>query len=327
MATIDEFRRVADRIRNWGRWGPNDELGTLNFITATKVQEAAQLVRHGKIFPLGIPFDDRGPQGNTPFRTNPIHHMTVDGGDGRAFAERVLGLDLAGAGHVTNLYENGLLRFNDDFISMPLQCASQWDALSHVYYEEQLYNGYPADTVTSFGAARVGIDKVQSKGIVSRAVLLDVARAREVTTIEADAPSIFPDELESVAGAQGVEIRSGDILLVRTGWWTEFARSRDRSKGWNGLSWRCAEWLHAHEVAAVAADNIAVEGGTQDLDLPLAFHMLCLRDMGMMLGEIWDLDALAVDCAEDGVYEFQLIASPLRVTGGVGSPVNPLAIK
>jgi kynurenine formamidase len=327
LATIDDFRTVAAKVRNWGRWGPDDELGTLNHITREKVQEAAALVRRGAVFSLGINFDDNGPQGRTPFRSNPIHHMTIDGGDGRDFVERVRGSTLASTHLVARMYRDGLVRFNDDYITMPLQAATQWDALSHVYYEGELYNGFSADTVTSFGAARCGIDKVDVKGITSRGVLLDIARARNVEQIDPTLPAILPDELDAVARAQRVSIGPGDILLVRTGWWKQFRRSRDRGLEWNGLSWRCAEWLHDLSVAAVAADNVAVEGGQQDIDLQLAFHMLCLRDMGMMLGEIWDLEALADDCAEDGIYEFQLVAPPLRVTGGVGSPVNPVALK
>ena len=328
MATMDEFRQTAQRVRTWGRWGPDDELGTLNLIDGEKVQEAAGLVRHGRVFPLGIGFDDRGPQGRTPYRTNPIHHMTVTGGDGYDLTRRVMGLGTASAELLSARYDAGPFRFNDDYITMPLQAASQWDALSHAYYEGELYNGFPADTVTSFGAARCSIDKVDVKGIVSRGVLLDVARARGVATIAPDLPSIEPGELDEVARAQGVRIGRGDIVLVRTGWWPSFAADRAvLADGWSGLSWRCAEWLHDLEAAAVAADNIAVEGGVQDLDTLFPLHMLCLRDMGMMFGEIWDLESLAADCAADGVYEVQLVAPPLRVTGAVGSPVNPIAMK
>lgn len=327
MPSIDDFRRVASGVSNWGRWGDADELGTLNHITAEKVVESASMVRRGKVIPLGINFDDRGPQGTSPLRNNPIHLMTVDGGDGVDFARRVLGLDSASAAVVGGIYSESMFRFNDDYVTMPIQTATQWDALAHVYYEDKLYNGFPSNSVTSFGASHCGIDGVDAKGIVSRGVLLDVAGHRGVDFIEPTLPAILPGELDDVAKAQGVTIGSGDIVLVRTGWWTEFARTRDRATDWNGLSWHCAEWLHDLEVAAVAADNVAVEGGVSDLELMLPLHMLCLRDMGMMLGEIWDLDGLAADCKADGVYEFQLVAPPLRITGSVGSPINPIALK
>jgi kynurenine formamidase len=327
MGSMDEFRAAARRVSNWGRWGDADELGTLNHITPEKVAQAASLVRRGKVFPLGIPFDDRGPQGMVALRTNPIHLMTVDGGDSFEFSRRVQGMHTASSEIVAEIYDAGMFRFNDDYITMPTQAATQWDALAHVYYEGQLYNGFPSDSVTSLGAAHCGIGPVDAKGIVSRGVLLDVAGHRGLAYIDPGLDAITPGELDDVARAQGVTVEPGDVVLVRTGWWGEFDRTRDRSLGWNGLSWRCAEWLADLSVAAVAADNVAVEGSTQDTALFNPLHMLCLRDMGMMLGEIWDLEALAADCREDGVYEVQLVAPPLRITGAVGSPVNPIAVK
>jgi kynurenine formamidase len=329
MATISDFRRVADQVRNWGRWGAADELGTLNFITDEKVRQAAALVRHGKVFPLGVDFGAAGPQGAFHFRHNPIHVMTVDGGDARTLAEygpkwvkNALSQQLSG------FFENNPFRFNDDMIVMPLQAASQWDALSHVYYDDQLYNGFPARSVTSLGAYHCGIDKVDTKGITSRGVLLDMVRHRGAETFLEHGNPITPEELDDVVRAQRVTVGRGDIVLIRTGWWARFLETGDGGEPYSGLDWLCATWLHDHEIAAVAADNLMVEDPQSGVDgtfLPM--HMLCLRDMGLTLGEFWDLTALAADCATDGVYEFQLIAPPLRVVGAVGSPVNPIAIK
>jgi hypothetical protein len=120
---------------------------------------------------------------------------------------------------------------------------------------------------------------------------------------------------------------SGDILLVRTGWMTKFHARRDTTPS-AGLNWRCAEWLHERDVAAIAADNSQVEDPISDLEgnmLPM--HLLCLRDMGLAFGEYWDLDALADDCAAGGRWEMQLVAPPLRITGAVGSPINPIALR
>lgn len=329
MADLTEFRRVADEVRNWGRWGAADELGTLNFITADKVAEAASLVKHGKVFPLGVDFGSSGPQGAFAFRHNPTHVMTVDGGDvntlaryGPGWAHNLI------AQQVGDFFVDNPFRFNDDMIIMPLQAASQWDALSHVYYDETLYNGFPASSVTSQGAYHCGIDKVDGKGITSRAVLLDLVRHRGADVFCEHGDPITPAELDDVARAQRVTIGRGDIVLIRTGWWARFESTGDGAEPGAGLDWRCASWLHDHEVAAVAADNLMVEdpvSGVAGTYLPM--HMLCLRDMGLMLGEFWDLSALAADCAADGVYEFQLVAPPLRVVGAVGSPVNPIAIK
>ncbi|MCV7383286.1 cyclase family protein [Mycolicibacter longobardus] len=329
MANLTEFRRIAETVRNWGRWGDTDELGTLNLITRETVAKAAALVRHGKVFPLGVDFGSSGPQGAFQFRHNPIHVMTIDGGDVSTLAQygpewhrNIV------AQQLSEFFVDNPFRFNDDMIVMPLQAATQWDALSHVYYDDQLYNGFPASSVTSLGAYHCGIDKVDGKGITSRGVLLDVVAHRGAETFLPLGTPITPDELDEVARAQQVTIESGDIVLVRTGWWTRFLQTGNGAEPGAGLDWRCAPWLHEHNVAAVAADNLMVEDPVSGVDgtfLPM--HMLCLRDMGMMLGEYWDLGALAADCAADGVYEFQLVAPPLRVTGGVGSPVNPIAIK
>jgi kynurenine formamidase len=329
--SMTDFRTVADDVCNWGRWGEDDELGTLNFITEDKIAEAASLAKRGKVFALGADFGSSGPQGAFQFRQNPVHVMTIDGGDADTLAKfGPQWLRNSVAHEVAEFFVDNPFRFNDDLIVMPLQAASQWDALSHVYYEGKLYNGFPADSVTSFGAFRCGIDKVDGKGITSRGVLLDVVRHRRADVFLEPGNPITPAELDDVARAQGVSVGRGDIVLVHTGWWTRFQLTGQGAEPGSGLDWRCASWLHDHEVAAVAADNLMVEdpdpaSGVHGTFLPM--HMLCLRDMGLMLGEYWDLTALSSDCAADGVYEFQLVAPPLRVVGAVGSPVNPIAIK
>ncbi|BDX31068.1 cyclase [Mycobacterium antarcticum] len=331
MASLNDFRRAADDVRNWGRWGDDDEIGTLNFITSDKVAEAAGLVRKGRVISLGGDFGSSGPQGAFKFRQNPVHVMTVDGGDANTLCEYAPGwLRNPVARDVSAFFADNLFRFNDDMIVMPLQAATQWDALAHVYYEDKLYNGFPAGSVTSFGARHCGIDKVDAKGITSRGVLLDVVAHRGEESFCRPGKPITPAELDDIAAKQGVTIGRGDIVVVHTGWWTRFLATRDGAEAGSGLDWTCASWLHDHEVAAVAADNLMVEdpdpaNGVEGTFLPM--HMLCLRDMGLMLGEYWDLGGLAADCSADGVYEFQLIAPPLKVVGAVGAPVSPIAIK
>jgi kynurenine formamidase len=330
MATIADFRSAAERVSNWGRWGEDDEAGTLNFITTEKVAATSQLVRTGKIFPLGVEFGSAGPQGEFLYRPNPMHFMTVDGGDAEEFIKTGLKWDANPiAKQIAETFSAGPFRFNDDMIFMPLQAATQWDALSHVYYEEKLYNGFPATEVSSQGAHRCGIGAAINKGIVSRGVLLDAVRHRGLEVCLGPEDQVTPEELDAIAEAQGVKIESGDIVLVHTGWWSDFKRTGNRMAPVAGLDWRCAEWLHANEVAAVACDNLTVEHLlTMDVDTVfLPFHLLCLRDMGLVLGEYWDVTALAADCAEDGVFEFQIVAPPLNFVGAVGSPVNPIAIK
>lgn len=313
---------MAEEVRNWGRWGSDDELGTLNYISSEKVKESAGLAATGRVFSLGVNFDSSGPQGLYPTRINPLHFVTVD-----ATCEGIVSPATASAAFISSFHGMGPARFNDDYVVMPLQAATQWDALSHVYYDNMLYNGFPASSVTAMGAGHLGIEKVAHKGIISRGVLLDVERFRSIKSVPADRP-ISPDEIEEILDHQAVDVQSGDILVVRTGWWGRFAESGDRSAPATGLSWRSAEWLHRRQIAAVAADNTQVEPDAGEPDsVPLGFHCLAIRDMGMMLGELWNLEELAEDCASDGVYDFQLVAPPLRVTGAVGTPLNPVAIK
>ena len=304
-----DLRELGRRVSNWGRWGADDERGTVNFITPDVVRRAAACVRRGALFSLGLSFGVEGPQIGQGGRVNPIHLMSAI--DGR------LGADPAGP------------RYADDFVTMPLQCATQWDSLAHVYYDDRLYNGFPASTITTAGAARNGIDHL-GPGIVSRGVLLDVARALGVGRVE-PGRVITPDDLEAAERAQGVRAGTGDVLLVRTGHLAVFTRDGDRvgyMRRMPGLGVACVEWLHRREVAALASDTNAVEViPFEDPAVPLPVHQLCIRDMGLTLGEMFDLDALAADCAADGVWECLFSAPPLKVTGGVGSPLNPLAVK
>jgi len=331
LASFEEFQELAARVRNWGRWGESDQIGALNLITPEKVRDSAELVRAGKVFPLGIRFHADGVWGPSGLRRNPIHLFAIDGGDSSGLGDHLDGWpDVSVADSIFPHLWKGRTRYADDVVIMSLQSSTQWDSLGHVWYDDQLYNGYPAAAVTSRGATRNGIERTLAKGVVGRAVLLDVARHRGVDSLAPLSP-IHADELNEVCEAQGVEVRSGDILLVRTGWWSMFGRGVDATT-WRtqcpGLHWTTATWLREKDVAAVASDNIAVEvsGATvQEAMLPL--HMLTIRDMGVMLGEFWDLDALAADCAEDGRYEVHLVAAPLNIPGAVGSPLNPIAMK
>jgi kynurenine formamidase len=165
--------------------------------------------------------------------------------------------------------------------------------------------------------------------VVGRGVLLDIARHRGVDHLERN-DHITPAELDDVVAKQKVQLRKGDIILIRTGWWLEFLAKRDGDAwaiGSPGVTWRCAEWFHQHDTAAVAADTVGVEVMQPQEGIWSLFHMLALRDMGLLLGEIWDLEGLGADCARDKVYEFLLLATALPITGAVGTPINPVAIK
>lgn len=305
---LEDFRSIGRRVSNWGRWGPDDERGTLNLISAALIVEAASLVRTGKAFALGIPFDEDGPQDGR-LRSNPVRLMKETGAEPQGYP--------------------GAFRFADDYVYMALQAASQWDSLAHVHYDGQLYNGFPASSVTARGARHCSISNF-NPGVVGRGVLVDVARAQGVDWLELG-EVITPETLDEVTHEQSVEVRAGDVVLIRTGWRRKFLTDGDKSAfkaGEPGLSVRCVDWLHKHDVAAVGSDNFAIEvlpGEYQHEYLP--FHMIALRDMGMPLAEILDLETLATDCAADGVFDFLFVGAPLSFTGGVGSPVNPVALK
>jgi kynurenine formamidase len=305
--TTETFREIGARLRNWGRWGEDDEIGTVNFITPDKVAAAAALVRRGMIFSLGIPFAADGPQPGDRGRINPLHLMRETGE----------GQDFPGGCH-----------FTDDYVTMPLQCATQWDSLAHIYYDDHLYNGYPASTVDAHGAQRNSIDK-QGRGIAGRGVLLDVARLAGVDHLEAG-HVITGDDLEAACAAHGVTVGTGDIVLVRTGWRRVFTETRDARAFMGpepGLGLSTCEWLHDKEVAAICSDNWAVEVLPTETGDALPVHCVLIRDLGLTLGEMLDLEELADDCAADGVHEFFFTAPPIKFAKAVGSPINPLAIK
>jgi kynurenine formamidase len=310
----DIVRETGRRLRNWGKWGADDERGTLNYITADAIARAARLVKRGAVFSLAIPFDAKGPQGAKSRRFNPIHQMTLTGPDFTTGA----------------IARPGGVGFADDLVVMPLQCATQWDALSHCFLDGQLYNGYDANTVSSAGARRNGIEKI-ARGVAARGVLADVARAKDVRWLE-PGYAVTVEDLESTLAAARVEVGEGDVLIVRTGMigmcrangsWGEYAGGPAP-----GLSFHTADWVHARRLAAVATDTWGMEVQPHEIaDTYQPLHQVFIPNMGLTIGEIFDLDELAADCAADGVYEFFFVAPPLPVTGAVGSPVNPLAIK
>jgi kynurenine formamidase len=309
---LDVFEALAEKVRTWGRWDSAAQRGTLNHISPKAMKRAAATVTSGKAFSLGLRFDSDGPQDGT-YRFNP--HLYVTSLDQSLSSDRPRS------------------RVNDDVIHMPSQAATQWDALAHVHYDGMSYDGCRiADTLSTSGATCNGIEHLAAPGIMSRGILLDIARYKGVDILPTTY-AVTVDDLRAAAQQQGVLVEAGDIVVVRTGHIRRFTQEGDRvafNGPQPGLSGECAEWLFDMSVAAVAADNVAVEcldDETIHGEMPLPLHMLCLRDMGMPLGEMFDLEALAADCAADGRYSFLLSAPPLAITGGFGSPVNPMVLK
>ena len=306
----------AEAYRNWGRWGDDDRLGTLNFIDASKRLDAAALVREGRVVSLSQSFDTDGPQRGWRRRTNPVHTMTDTGTD----AERG-----------SQGFPHGL-GGADDVIAMPLQCSTQWDGLGHIFDHGMAWNGRRAgDVVTSDGDLVTGIEHAAST-VVSRGVLLDIGRHLQPESGELpDGYAITAADLDACAAAQGVAVGRGDIVVVRTGQLT-----RTRRDGWGeyaggpapGLSLTAAGWLHRTEIAAIATDTWGFEVRPNEFDVPAfqPLHQVAIPNIGLTIGELWDADELAASSAESGRYDFLLVAAPLKITGAVGSPINPVAI-
>ncbi|GGN23285.1 cyclase family protein [Streptomyces fuscichromogenes] len=301
---------LGKELSNWGRWGDDDEIGTLNFITPAKRVASARLVRTGKTFDLGMAFGKEGPATAGSFRENPQHVMTLPPSDTAGFPDGPIS--------------------SDDMVVMSLQAATQWDGLGHMGYDGHFYNNVPAAAINNFaGVSRNSFDKAAGR-LISRGVLLDIAALKGVDRLD-ESYEITVADLLAAEERQGVRVESGDILCIRTGWHQWFAegdRDHYMSEVEPGPGMDTLPWLHEREVAALALDNWAVEVSPSPVDGAYApFHQIAIRDMGLTLGEMWDFEALAADCAQDGVWEFLLCASGLKVTASAGSPITPIALK
>lgn len=317
--SLADVSAAADRLNNWGKWGTEDQIGTLNYVGEREILRAAATVRTGRVYSLALNFDTAGPQGGkTKFppvgRFNPIHTMLRTGTDAYA----------------GNLDARGI-RSADDVVVLPLQACTHWDGLGHIFYQDHMWNGYDCREVSSFGAAKCGIEHTRDR-FVGRGVLLDVARFLKVACLD-DGFAITSEILEDCAVDQRIAVERGDFLLVRTG-----QMSKKLAEGnWDyyaggdapGLSFDTLDWLQGKEVAAVASDTWGVEVRPCQTDdtVNQPWHWICIPIMGLTMGEIFFLDELASACAEDGRYEFLFVAPTLPITGGVGGPVNPIAIR
>ena len=317
---IQTVLELAERHSNWGRWGPDDERGTLNLVTPEHVVAAAGLVKSGRTISMALPYDSEGPQTGSSGRFNPIHLMIRDGAD-------------AIAGTSLRDFYGGVekhFRGTDDLIIMPLQSGTQWDALGHVVHENKIYNGYSAAQVSSKGAMKNDV-RSGSNGMTGRGVLLDMPRALGVEWLE-PGHAISAAELDQASAHANVTVKEGDFVFVRTG-----AITMARANGtWGdyaggdapGIGLESVDWIAERDIAALAVDTWGLEvrpNQTADVFQPL--HLILIVYMGLWLGEIFDLDPLAEDCAGDGVHEFLFCGPPLPFTRAVGSPLNPMAIK
>jgi kynurenine formamidase len=317
--TRQDLRDAAEKFKNWGKWGPSDELGTLNYTRAEDIVAAARLVRKGRVISLALNFDSHGPQGAKSKypslgRINPVHTMLRTGTDA-----------------YSGVLDHRGIRAADDMVVMPLQCGTQWDGLGHVFYENFMWNGYDCREVTSLGAQKCGIEKTKSK-MVGRGVFLDVPRALGMDVLP-DGHAITSKELDATCKFHELEVRRGDYVIVRTGQMEAklAAGSWDGYPGGDapGFSFETLEWIHQSEIAAIASDTWGCEVRPNETEpgINQPWHWITIPIMGITMGEIFYVADLAKDCAADGVYEFLFVAPAIPITGAVGSPTNPLAIK
>jgi kynurenine formamidase len=296
MATADVVA-LHDNLSNWGRWGPDDQLGALNLVTPEVTAAATATVRSGQTVSCARPLNTEAAADNPA----PVaHHMigtATEGWGADYFA-------LAPHGFAT----------------------SHIDALCHIFYEGKLFNGYAADTVTAHGATRLGIHHLQD-GIVTRGVLLDIPSVRGVDALE-PGEAIFPEDLEAAEERAGLRVRPGDALLVRTGRWVW----RATHGPWNvaaqaaGLDAACLAWLRERDVATLGSDAVSDVMPSRVEGVGMPIHEIAIVALGLHLMDNLDLDALAAVCADEGRWGFLFVVAPLVLRRGTASPVNPIAV-
>jgi kynurenine formamidase len=314
-----------NRCSNWGRWGPHDQLGTVNLITAEKVREAAELVKVGKTISLTMPYDAHGPRNGYLGRTNP-HLYQLASEPGYLVGEQY-SLETPALTELRKSCGQPTLGYYDDILSMPTQSGTQWDALCHFFWRGHMYNGHSADDAGTGGSRSNGVQNYTGK-LVTRGVFVDLAAHNGVGTLE-PGYAITADDLDEYLAAKHLKIRSGDALIIRTGFraarrgsWGDYAGGPSP-----GLSLHTAPWLRDKDIAAIATDTWGIEVLPNEIDCFQPLHVVSLVHTGLAFGEMFDLDALSEGSKADGIYEFMFSASPLPVTGASGGPVSALAIK
>jgi kynurenine formamidase len=302
--TADEFSELFRSVSSWRRWGEDDERGALNRLVPERVAGAARLVRDGISVTLSLPLN------TTAASDNPepaVHYMTSEGHDDNDHGQLQFAMDFVGADY----HHDG---------------HTHIDALCHVNYEGLLYNGSPAGSVTARGATVSSIE-VLANGLVARGVLLDIPRLRGLPWLE-PGEHVFRGDLEAAELEQGVTVGEGDVLLVRTG----HARRLRELGPWRtadlkaGLHPTAMPFVAERAVAALGSDGNSdtAPSSTEGVDFPI--HVLALNAMGVYLLDYLQLDDLLAVCERTGRWEFLFVAAPLRIPGGTGSPLNPLAI-
>ncbi len=297
--TESEVDDWMESLSNWGRWGPDDQLGTINLITPATRLAAAKLVTEGISVSLA---------------RNVEKAEAVD--NPRPFRHRMLNIGLNNPGQFVS----------DDYqVSYHGYAHTHMDSLCHMAFEGRMYNGFPQAEVREEGAPRLAVTNYK-EGIFARAVLMDIPRLKDVNWLEPGTP-IYPPDLDAWEERANVKVRSGDVVLIRTGRWAR----RDQQGPWDvskrsaGLHASCAQWLKDRDASIIgsdAASDVApslVDGVAQPI------HQLVIIAMGMPIFDNLDLEAVAEEAARQKRWEFLVTAAPMAVGGGTGSPFNPIA--
>ncbi|RUO37615.1 metal-dependent cyclase [Aliidiomarina shirensis] len=317
-STIERLQQ--DMPNNWGRWGEDDQIGALNYLDAEQARRGNAAVKSGKVFTLQLPMT-HGVGPVFPGRVPTMHFMSQDEGL-----------------YSTNKLEPlaGGVKYSDDAVFMYLQGTTHVDALGHAWYADKVYGGVSSES-TVHGHDHVDVGVLGNHGVVGRGVLLDVGKHKG-GSVGRLAPSscVTLADLKATAAAQNVTIEKRDILLIRTGSIARFYQENPDAP-WDAMtepglcySHDLIEWIDDMEIPFIASDNLAVELVPQDIDgetLVIPLHGALMRDLGVVLSELYWLDDLAADSASDGQYSFLFTAAPLKMARGSGSPVNPIVIK
>jgi kynurenine formamidase len=296
QADIDQW---MTELSNWGRWGKEDQLGAINLITPAKRKQAAALVKEGISVSLARDINTE----SAPDNPQPYKHS----------------MNLAGV--------NNPGQFSADTLSVLFHGYqhTHLDALCHMFYQGKMYNGFAKEEVTQQGCGKLGIHHLK-QGVVTRGILMDIARLKGVDHLEPGMP-IYPEDLEAWEKQAGIKVSSGDVIFIRTGRWAR----RAKAGPWNasatsaGLHASCARWLKQRDVAILGSDAASDvhPSGIEGVSHPI--HQLALIALGVHIFDNCDLEELSATCARLKRWEFLLTAAPIRVTGGTGSPLNPLA--
>jgi kynurenine formamidase len=293
----DEVNALFEKVKNWGRWGADDERGALNLITERKRLQAAELVIVGTTVSCALPLNTTG-SGENP---RPVVHLMVGAGD----------IERAGS--------------SSDYFAIASHgmAHTHLDALCHIFYRGQMYNGRPQSMVTSTGALANSIEAGKD-GVVSRGVLLDIPRAQGREWLDAG-EAIYVEDLEAAEKAMHVQVEEGDILLIRTGRQPR-RETEGPAQGLAGLHATALPWLHARGVAVLGCDGVSdvTPSGMEGGGLPV--HTIAIPSMGLHLIDNMGLEELGDTCDRLDRYEFMLTLAPLKLLRGTASPVNPIAM-